>query len=272
MSTPAYDKVKLARANRRPTGLDYIENLCGDFMELHGDRRFGDDGAIVGGVGHLRGIPVTLIAIEKGHSARERMARSFGAPHPEGYRKALRLMKQAEKFHRPVVCFVDTSGAFCGVDAEERGQGQAIGENLMEMMTLDVPVISLLIGEGGSGGALALSVADRVWMLENSVYSVISPEGCASILWKDAAKADEAAQRLKLTAQDALELGVIEKVLHERDLGQPSFYGRLAQGLEKELKTLLAQEDRLETRYARFRAFGQGTIDPKNEETDHADL
>ena len=174
MSTPAYEKVKLARANKRPTGLDYIHNLCADFLELHGDRRFGDDGAVVGGVGHLRGIPVTLLAIEKGHSAKERMARSFGAPHPEGYRKALRLMKQAEKFHRPVVCFVDTSGAYCGVDAEERGQGQAIGENLMEMMTLQVPVITLLIGEGGSGGALALSVADRVWMLENSVYSVIS--------------------------------------------------------------------------------------------------
>ena len=146
MSTPAYEKVKLARANKRPTGLDYIHNLCADFLELHGDRRFGDDGAVVGGVGHLRGIPVTLLAIEKGHSAKERMARSFGAPHPEGYRKALRLMKQAEKFHRPVVCFVDTSGAYCGVDAEERGQGQAIGENLMEMMTLQVPVITLLIG------------------------------------------------------------------------------------------------------------------------------
>lgn len=257
MSTPAYEKVKLARANKRPTGLDYIHNLCADFLELHGDRRFGDDGAVVGGVGHLRGIPVTLLAIEKGHSAKERMARSFGAPHPEGYRKALRLMKQAEKFHRPVVCFVDTSGAYCGVDAEERGQGQAIGENLMEMMTLQVPVITLLIGEGGSGGALALSVADRVWMLENAVYSVISPEGCASILWKDAAQAPQAAQRLKLTAQDALELGIIEAVLTERDLGQTSFYSRLAGRLEEELRTLQAQKDLLETRYARFRAFGR---------------
>ena len=257
MSTPAYEKVKLARANKRPTGLDYIHNLCADFLELHGDRRFGDDGAVVGGVGHLRGIPVTLLAIEKGHSAKERMARSFGAPHPEGYRKALRLMKQAEKFHRPVVCFVDTSGAYCGVDAEERGQGQAIGENLMEMMTLQVPVITLLIGEGGSGGALALSVADRVWMLENSVYSVISPEGCASILWKDAAQAPEAAQRLKLTAQDALELGIIEAILTERDLGQTSFYSRLAGRLEEELRTLRAQKNLLETRYARFRAFGR---------------
>lgn len=194
MSTPAYDTVRLARANKRPTGLDYIHNLCADFFELHGDRRFADDGAIVGGVGHFRGLPVTFLAIEKGHSAKERMARSFGAPHPEGYRKALRLMKQAEKFHRPVLCFVDTSGANCGIGAEERGQGQAIAENLMTMMSLDTPVITVLIGEGGSGGALALSVADRVWMLEHAVYSVISPEGCASILWKDAGKADEAAQ------------------------------------------------------------------------------
>ena len=266
MSTPAYEKVRLARANKRPTGLDYIRNLCGDFFELHGDRRFRDDGAIVGGVGHLRGIPVTFIAIEKGHSARERMARSFGAPHPEGYRKALRLMKQAEKFHRPVVCFVDTSGAYCGVDAEERGQGQAIGENLMEMMTLGVPIISLLIGEGGSGGALALAVADRVWMLENAVYSVISPEGCASILWKDVGSS-EAAQRLKLTARDALDLGVVETVLHERDLGQPGFYGRLAQRLEEELQVLLAQEDLLERRYARFRSFGRPQTAPGREET-----
>ena len=176
---------------------------------------------------------LTFVAIEKGHSAKERMSRFFGAPHPEGYRKALRLMRQAEKFHRPVLCFVDTSGAYCGIGAEERGQGQAIAENLMGMMSLNTPVITLLIGEGGSGGALALSVADRVWMLENAVYSVISPEGCASILWKDAGKADEAAQRLRLTARDALELGIIEKIIPERDLGQPAFYG-----------------------YARFRAFG----------------
>ena len=195
MSTQAYDIVKLARSNKRPTGLDYIQNLCGDFLELHGDRCYADDAAIVGGVGHFRGIPVTFVAIEKGHSAKERMSRFFGAPHPEGYRKALRLMRQAEKFHRPVLCFVDTSGAYCGIGAEERGQGQAIAENLMGMMSLNTPVITLLIGEGGSGGALALSVADRVWMLENAVYSVISPEGCASILWKDAGKADEAAQR-----------------------------------------------------------------------------
>ena len=256
MSTPAYDTVRLARANKRPTGLDYIHNLCADFFELHGDRRFADDGAIVGGVGHFRGLPVTFLAIEKGHSAKERMARSFGAPHPEGYRKALRLMKQAEKFHRPVLCFVDTSGANCGIGAEERGQGQAIAENLMTMMSLDTPVITVLIGEGGSGGALALSVADRVWMLEHAVYSVISPEGCASILWKDAGKADEAAQSLKLTAKDALELGIIERILPEKELGNTAIYTLLADLLEKELAELQTQPDLLERRYARFRALG----------------
>lgn len=262
MSTKAYDTVKLARSSKRPTGLDYIHNLCGDFFELHGDRCYADDGAIVGGIGHFRGIPVTMIAIEKGHSAKERTARSFGAPHPEGYRKALRLMRQAEKFHRPVLCFVDTSGAYCGIGAEERGQGQAIAANLMGMMALNTPIITTLIGEGGSGGALALSVADRVWMLENAVYSVISPEGCASILWKDAGKADEAAQRLKLTAWDALRLGIIEKVIPEKELGQPAFYSLLADRLEKELRLLLAQEDRLQRRYDRFRALGNPLAPP----------
>ncbi|MCI5690072.1 MAG: acetyl-CoA carboxylase carboxyltransferase subunit alpha [Clostridiales bacterium] len=257
MSTQAYDIVKLARSNRRPTGMEYIQNLCADFMELHGDRRYADDGAIVGGVGHFRGIPVTMIAVEKGHSAKERLARNFGAPHPEGYRKALRLMKQAEKFHRPVLCFVDTSGAYCGIGAEERGQAQAIAENLMEMMTLNTPVITVLIGEGGSGGALALSVADRVWMLENAVYSVISPEGCASILWKDASKADEAAQRLKLTARDALRLGIIESIVPEKELGQSGFYTLLADRLEKELHVLLNEKDLLQRRYQRFRAIGR---------------
>ena len=262
MSTKAYDTVKLARSSKRPTGLDYIHNLCGDFFELHGDRCYADDGAIVGGVGHFRGIPVTMIAIEKGHIAKERTARSFGAPHPEGYRKALRLMRQAEKFRRPVLCFVDTSGAYCGIGAEERGQGQAIAANLMGMMALNTPIITTLIGEGGSGGALALSVADRVWMLENAVYSVISPEGCASILWKDAGKADEAAQRLKLTAWDALRLGIIEKVIPEKELGQPAFYSLLADRLEKELRLLLAQEDRLQRRYDRFRALGNPLAPP----------
>ena len=184
------------------------------------------------------------------------MACNFGMPSPEGYRKAQRLMKQAEKFGRPIITFVDTPGAYPGLEAEAHGQGEAIASSLALMSALEVPVITVVIGEGGSGGALALSVADRVWMLENAVYSVISPEGCASILWKDAGKADEAAQRLRLTARDALELGIIEKIIPERDLGQPAFYGLLADRLEKELHVLMGQEDLLQRRYARFRAFG----------------
>ena len=223
MSEMPYDRVKLARDNKRPTGQDYIRNIFKNFIELHGDRRYGDDKAIIAGIARLDGLPVTVIAIEKGHSSKERVERNFGAPHPEGYRKALRLMKQAEKFGRPIICFVDTSGAYCGIGAEERGQGQAIAENLMEMSTLCVPIISILIGEGGSGGALALAVADRVWMLENAVYSVISPEGCASILWKDSAKADVAAASLKLTAEDAKSLGVIERILSENEMGQKEY-------------------------------------------------
>ena len=200
----AYDRVRTARNTSRPTAQDYIAAMFTDFIELHGDRRYRDDEAIIGGIAYLKGKPVTVIGIEKGHSTIERMRRSFGAPEPEGYRKALRLMKQAEKFHRPVILFVDTSGAFCGIGAEERGQGEAIAENLMEMMGLKTPELSILIGEGGSGGALALAVSDRVWMLENAVYSVISPEGCASILYKDAAEAPKAAE---LDYEDALEEG-----------------------------------------------------------------
>lgn len=260
MSMTAYEKVKTARDSRRPTGADYISNLLSGFVELHGDRRFADDAAIVGGIGLLDELPVTAIAVEKGHTARERVQRSFGAPNPEGYRKALRLMKQAEKFRRPVLCFVDTSGAFCGVGAEERGQGQAIAENLMEMMTLRTPVISVLIGEGGSGGALALAVADRVWMLENAVYSVISPEGCASILWKDAAKAPAAAEQLRLTAQDALAGGLIERVIPETNLGRAEFYDALRTALLLELRALrrLDSFTLTERRWQRFRAIGAG--------------
>ena len=254
--TTPYERVKTARSAKRPTGLDYIRGIFTDFIEMHGDRRYGDDGAIVGGVARLDGKPVTVIAIEKGHTTKERTARTFGAPHPEGYRKALRLMKQAEKFHRPVICLIDTSGAHCGIGAEERGQGQAIAENLMEMMTLNTPILSILVGEGGSGGALALAVADRVWMLENAVYSVISPEGCASILWKDAAKADEAAQNLKLTAQDALTHSVIERMISETDLGQPPFHAGLRKQLTQELDTLYADPDLLQHRYERFRRIG----------------
>ena len=253
MNQTPYDRVKLARSSGRPTGLDYIRHIFQGFIELHGDRRFADDPAIVGGVARLDGQPVTVLAMEKGHTARERARRNFGAPHPEGYRKALRLMKQAEKFGRPVICFVDTSGAYCGTGAEERGQGQAIAENLMELSTLCVPIISILIGEGGSGGALALAVADRVWMLQNAVYSVISPEGCASILWKDPGRAADAADSLKLTAEDARNLGVIERILPEEDLGKPAFFNRIRRLLTEELVGLTADPDLVGKRYDRFR-------------------
>lgn len=256
MSETAYKRVKLARDKDRPTGLDYIRNIFNGFIEFHGDRRYADDPAIVGGIARLDNYPVTVIAIEKGHTAKERTYRNFGAPNPEGYRKALRLMKQAEKFGRPIICFVDTSGAFCGIGAEERGQGQAIAENLMEMSTLCVPIVSILIGEGGSGGALALSVADRVWMLQNAVYSVISPEGCASILWKDAAKAENAAESLKLTAEDAKSLGVIERVLSEKEIGKKEFYDRIRNLLTEEIELLTGDVDLIANRYDRFRNLG----------------
>lgn len=259
MKQTPYERVKIARGNR-PTGIDYLTRVFDCFTELHGDRRYGDDPAVVGGLAFLKGIPVTVIAIERGHTVKERAFRNFGSPHPEGYRKALRLMKQAEKFGRPVICFVDTAGAYCGIGAEERGQGQAIAENLMEMSSLCVPIISVLIGEGGSGGALALAVADRVWMLENAVYSVISPEGCASILWKDSAKAAEAASDLKLTAQDAQELGIIEKILPEADLGQPAFYENLKNRLADELNAICKDPDFVSRRYERFRTMGNSTI------------
>ncbi len=260
MNSDAFGRVRLARDSRRPTGLDYIKNIFKGFIEFHGDRRFADDPAIVGGIARLQDLPVTVIAIEKGHTAKERTFRNFGMPHPEGYRKALRLMKQAEKFGRPVILFVDTSGAYCGVGAEERGQGQAIAENLLEMSALCVPILSILIGEGGSGGALALSVADRVWMLQNAVYSVISPEGCASILWKDAGKAPEAAKSLKLTAEDAKSLGVIEKILSEKDLGSKEFYHRISTLLTEEVKLLSADPELTEKRYARFRSLGVSAV------------
>ena len=255
----AYEIVKKARSSGRYTGIDFIKGIFNHFFELHGDRRYADDSAIIGGVAYLESMPVTVIAIEKGHNARERMQRLFGAPNPEGYRKALRLMKQAEKFHRPVICFVDTSGAYCGIGAEERGQGQAIAENLCEMMTLNTPIISVLIGEGGSGGALALSVADRVYMLENAVYSVISPEGCASILWKDSSKAADAAECLKLTAQDAKKLGVIEDIISEENMEQPEFFNGIKDMLLEDIFELnsIPSEYMLDERYNRFRAFGR---------------
>lgn len=260
MSETAYERVKRARDSSRPTGLDYIKNIFQGFLELHGDRRYGDDPAVVGGIARLDGMPVTVVAIEKGHTAKERTYRNFGAPHPEGYRKALRLMKQAEKFGRPIICFIDTSGAYCGIGAEERGQGQAIAENLMEMSTLCVPVISILIGEGGSGGALALAAADRVWMLQNAVYSVISPEGCASILWKDSAKAATAAASLKLTAEDAKILGVIERILSEKDIGKKEYYDRIRTLLTQEIEILTKDIDLVGNRYDRFRNLGISAV------------
>ena len=255
----AYERVTNARAKGRPTGLAFIRNLFEDFLEMHGDRRFGDDSAVVAGIARLDGMPVTVIALERGVDTKDKIERNFGMAHPEGYRKALRQMKLAEKFHRPVICFVDTSGAYCGIAAEERGQGQAIAENLVAMSGLKTPILSVLIGEGGSGGALALAVADRVFMLENAVYSVISPEGCASILWKDAARAEEAASCLKLTAHDALAMGITEEVIPEDQLGTPGFYDDLAFKLRQALGSLegLTVEQLLEKRYQRFRSIGQ---------------
>ena len=230
----AYDCVMAARANDRPTAIDYITRIFGDsFFELHGDRRFADDKAIIGGIAELNGKPVTVIALEKGRNL------------------------QAEKFKRPVICFVDTSGAYCGIGAEERGQGQAIAENLMEMMTLKTPILSIFIGEGGSGGALALAVADEVWMLENAIYSVISPEGCASILWKDASRTAEASECLKLTSQDLFKMGVIERIIREpKDVDSrlfDSLKNLIAQTFEK--KAEMNPEKLVEMRYSRFRKF-----------------
>lgn len=255
----AYEKLKTARGSGRPTGIRYIEELFTDCIELHGDRKFGDDAAIVGGIAYLDRQPVTYIAIEKGHDLQSRMQRNFGCPKPEGYRKALRLMKQAEKFHRPVICFVDTLGAYCGADAEERGQGQAIADNIMQMMGLKTPVISIIIGEGGSGGALGLAAADRVYMLENAVYSVISPEGCASILWKDANRAPDAAECLHITAEDMVRMKVAETIVPETF----DRFSKMCKQLKAQLKTDLAALRAVspsqlpDLRYRRFRGFGE---------------
>ncbi|HAN20228.1 MAG: acetyl-CoA carboxylase carboxyltransferase subunit alpha [Clostridiales bacterium GWF2_36_10] len=262
-NTTAYDKVMAARAKGRPTAADFINNIFVDFTEMHGDRRFGDDSAIISGIALLGNIPVTVIGIEKGHDTKDKIARNFGQAHPEGYRKALRQMKLAEKFGRPIITFVDTPGAYCGIDAESRGQGQAIAENLYEMMTLRTPVISIFIGEGGSGGALALAVADEVWILENAVYSVISPEGCASILWKDSKKVKEATECLKMTAEDLISLGAVERIIEEKgdislvyksllkQLNDALAPYNITQGKEKKL------EEMLKKRYKKFRKIGE---------------
>lgn len=257
----AWDRVQISRKIDRPSGSDYIEALFTDFMEFHGDRNYGDDKAIIGGIAKFHGKPVTVIVQEKGTNTKENIAHNFGMPMPEGYRKALRLMKQAEKFHRPVICFVDTPGAFCGIEAEERGQGEAIARNLWELAGLKTPVLSIVTGEGGSGGALALAAGDQVWMLENSIYSILSPEGFASILWKDSTKAKEAAGVMKLTAGDLYEKGIIEQVIPEPENLTPESMWQVAERLNDKICTFLqkytslSEEELLETRYARFRKF-----------------
>ena len=237
--------------------MDFATGIFDDFVELHGDRSFRDDGAIIGGIGWLGDQAVTVVGIQKGKSLQDNLNRNFGQPHPEGYRKALRLMKQAEKFGRPVVTFINTAGAYPGVGAEERGQGEAIARNLMEMSDLKVPIIAIIIGEGGSGGALALAVADRVWMLENSIYAVLSPEGFASILWKDGSRAMEAAELMKITSHELLEMEVVDKVISERGLSTKELLARVKNELQTEIEQLkqLPLEKLLEERYLRFRKY-----------------
>ncbi len=257
-----WDKVKIARRIERPRGQFYIDNIVTDFIELHGDRAFKDDKAIVGGIGKIDGHTVTIIVQNKGNTSKENIERNFGMPHPEGYRKALRLMKQAEKFNRPVVCLIDTPGAYCGIGAEERGQGEAIARNLLEMARLKVPIISGIIGEGGSGGALALGVADRVFMQTNTTYSILSPEGFSSILWKDSNRAKEAAGIMKITARDLLEYGIIDDIVEEPVGGAHKDAEQAAATLKAYLVTKLDElvskycEELVNERYERFRAYG----------------
>ena len=249
--------VREAREQTRLTALDFATGIFDDFIELHGDRSFRDDGAIIGGIGWLGDQAVTVVGIQKGKSLQDNLNRNFGQPHPEGYRKALRLMKQAEKFGRPIVTFINTAGAYPGVGAEERGQGEAIARNLFEMSDLQVPIIAIIIGEGGSGGALALAVADRVWMLENSIYAVLSPEGFASILWKDGTRAMEAAELMKITSHELLEMEVVDKVISERGLSAKELLARVKNELQTEIEQLkqLSLEELLEERYQRFRKY-----------------
>jgi acetyl-CoA carboxylase carboxyl transferase subunit alpha len=261
MEKTANDIVTLARAQDRFTTLEYIEAIFDDFVELHGDRYFADDLAVVGGIAVLQGKPVTVIGIQKGRNLPENIERNFGAPNPEGYRKALRLMKQAEKFKRPVITFINTAGAYCGIGAEERGEGEAIAQNLIAMSDLKVPIISVIIGEGGSGGALALAVADEVWMLEHTIYAILSPEGFASILWKDGSRAKEAAELMKITATELKELAIVDKVIPEMMNGEPLEQVKINRILQKALIAKLTELSALETdrlleqRYQRFRKY-----------------
>ncbi|MGN0589067.1 MAG: acetyl-CoA carboxylase carboxyltransferase subunit alpha [Ruminiclostridium sp.] len=258
----ATERLGLIRHKNRPTVRDYIPLIFNNFLECHGDRHYGDDAAIMGGIASFNGIPVTVIAQVKGRNLEENKKSNFSMPHPEGYRKALRLAKQAEKFHRPVICLVDTPGAFCGIEAEKRGQGEAIAKNLMEFMTLKTPVISIILGEGGSGGALALAVCDELAMLENALYSVISPRGCASILWKDATREMEAAELMRIRAEDLVEFGVCEKIIEEANGGAHNDMVFTAENISEYLSEALprlckvSEKEMLDKRYEKFRKIG----------------
>ncbi|MER1999571.1 MAG: acetyl-CoA carboxylase carboxyltransferase subunit alpha [Lysinibacillus sp.] len=262
-SIQPWDRVQIARHPERPSTLDYIGQIVDNFIELHGDRLYGDDAAIVGGIGFFDGQPVTIIGHQRGKGTKENIRRNFGMPHPEGYRKALRLMKQAEKFKRPIVCFIDTKGAYPGKAAEERGQSEAIARNLVEMAGLKVPVISIVIGEGGSGGALALGVANEIYMLENSTYSVISPEGAASILWKDAALAQRAAEAMKITARDLQQMNIIDGIIEEVAGGAHKNIVAQSEFIKQTLKLAIARlsemssEEIIIHRYEKFKNIGQ---------------
>ena len=262
MITSAWDRVCLARLSSRPTTLDYIELIFDDFIELHGDRFYGDDKAVICGIAFLNEIPVTVIGHQKGRTTKARIERNFGMANPEGYRKALRLMKEAEKFKRPIITFIDTPGAFCGIGAEERGEAEAIAKNLMEMSNLKVPIISIVIGEGSSGGALGIGVGNKIYMLENAVYSVLSPEGFSTILWKDSSKAKEAAEIMRITAQDLLDLKIIDGIIKEADGGAHNGKEVTAQKIKeqiligiKELEKMTGKELQ-ENRYEKFRKIG----------------
>ena len=255
----AWDRVLVARQVDRPKSSDYIENIFDDFIEFHGDRCFGDDKSIIGGIAMLKDIPVTVIGEQKGKNAKENIERNFGMPNPEGYRKALRLMKQAEKFKRPIITFIDTPGAYPGMGAEERGQGEAIAKSIMEMSSLEVPIICVVIGEGSSGGALAIGVGDRIVMLENAIYSILSPEGFASILYKDSSKAKEASEKMKLTAKELKDLGIIDEIIKEPKEGLQNNFEKVTKKLQKyliesikELKEL-GNKKMLEERYQKYR-------------------
>ena len=258
-----WERIELIRNKERPTLRDYIPLAFVGIIGLHGDRYYGDDGAIIGGIATLGGTPVTVVGQLKGKTIEENKRANFAMAHPEGYRKALRLMRQAEKFHRPIICFIDTPGAFCGIEAEERGQGEAIAKNLFEMMGLKTPVVSIVLGEGGSGGALGLGVCDRLAMLENAVYSVISPRGCASILWKDASREKEAAQVLRMTAEDLKEFGVCDDILAEPMGGAHKQPKLMAHTSRDYLPTTVGApqetsvEELLENRYHKFRKIGE---------------